>query len=221
MQIYIVIPAYNEEKRIGAVVRDVRKKKYRHIIVVDDGSQDKTSEIAKHAGALVVRHAVNRGKGAAVKTGIMAAKHKGATIVVTLDADGQHNPQDIAKCVAPLMKKFDVVLGSRFLKKNEIPFSRWISNKIANVITTIVCGVAVSDSQCGLRGYGERALLRLNFLGDRYDFDSEVLRGIRQARLRFTEVPIDVRYTRYSMQKTTRQSWGSGVTTFIALLQRT
>ncbi|MFN4212976.1 MAG: glycosyltransferase family 2 protein, partial [Microgenomates group bacterium] len=119
---FLLLPAYNEGEVIGQVIAAVKKEGFEKIIVVDDGSTDDTCQKAKNAGAIVLRHIINRGKGAAVKSGIEYAKLKKASIVVTIDSDGQHNPKDIKKLVEKIREGYDVVLGSRFLnKKNKIP----------------------------------------------------------------------------------------------------
>jgi glycosyltransferase involved in cell wall biosynthesis len=134
-KIFIVIPAYNEEKVIGKVIADIKKEGYRNIIVVDDGSTDKTEEVAKKKGATVLRHILNRGKGAAAKTGLEYAKSQNTDIVVTLDGDGQHNPKDIKKMIKKINDGYEVVLGSRFLnKKNKMPIFNRLANFFANVL---------------------------------------------------------------------------------------
>ena len=113
--IAIVIPAYNEEKNIEWIVREC--KKYGSVIVVDDNSRDKTPELAKHAGASVIRHPVNRGLGAALRSGFEKAIEMNSDIVITIDADGQHNPKDIPRFVETLNNGYDFVLGRRDLRK--------------------------------------------------------------------------------------------------------
>ena len=122
MKKVVVIPAFNEEKMIKKVISEVAKY-VDLIIVVDDGSEDKTYEKALETKkAIVLKHIINRGQGAALMTGIEKAKELGAQIVITFDADFQHNPKDISKFVSKIKQGYDVVLGSRFLKKNKIPF---------------------------------------------------------------------------------------------------
>src|SRR3989344_8746244 len=114
---WIVIPAYNEEKVIQDVIREIQAAGYRNIVVVDDGSADQTYEKARAMQSVVVlKHLINRGKGAATKTGIEAAKMLGAGIIVTMDGDGQHNPEDIARLIKPIKDNHcDVVLGTRLI----------------------------------------------------------------------------------------------------------
>ena len=116
MKTYVVIPAYNEEQKIGEIIKDVQKM-CSSVIVVDDGSADATYEVARREGAIVLRHLVNRGQGAALQTGITYALRNGADSIVTFDADGQHDTDDIERLIEPILQReADVVLGSRFLE---------------------------------------------------------------------------------------------------------
>jgi glycosyltransferase involved in cell wall biosynthesis len=120
--VFIVIPAYNEETVIGDVIAEIRQAGYGNILVVDDGSRDATYEKVKETGVLTLRHRLNRGKGAATKTGIEAAKLEGADIIVTMDGDGQHSPADIEQLVAPIRDGHcDVVLGTRLKDPRGMP----------------------------------------------------------------------------------------------------
>ena len=215
--LFIVIPAYNESTVMYGVVKKIRMRGYTHIIVVDDGSDDATRERAVRAGATVVRHSINRGKGAAVKTGIEAAKQLGAEMVVTMDGDGQHDPIDISDTVKFLGKGNDVVIGSRFLSRQYIPFGKKIANAIANHISLILYRVRTSDSQSGFRGYGKKALDVVNTFSDRYEFDMEMFREIRRHKLKTIEIPIHVSYTPYSQNKRNRHDYLSAIITVIKL----
>lgn len=201
-KVFIVIPAFNEAKAIAGVISDLKAEGYRNIVIVDDGSRDNTSEVAKKSGAIVLRHIINRGKGAATQTGLDAAKLLDADYVVTIDADGQHNPKEIKSLLKILQSQaVDVVLGSRLMSANKIPFSRKIANIIGNVLTYIFYGIYVSDSQSGFRGYNKKALSLIKTTFDRYEFESEVLHQMHIHKLSYTEVPITVRYSDYSMNK--------------------
>lgn len=202
MKIYIILPAYNEGKVISNVIKNIYRNGYNNIIVVDDGSKDNTYDKSIATGVIVIRHAINRGKGAATQTGLDAAKLLGADIVVTLDSDGQHNPKDIVKLITPIIeKKADVVLGSRMLGEKGMPKSRIFMNKIGNWITYLFFGVLVTDSQSGFRAYSKKALDSVYTYMDRYEFESEMLGQIKNAKLRIQEVPIEVIYTDYSLNK--------------------
>lgn len=212
--VWIVIPAYNEEPVLASVVAEIRGAGYENILVVDDGSKDATFEIAQKAGVRALRHRLNRGKGAATKTGIEAAKLLGATIVVTMDGDGQHNPEDIEKLVAPIReKKVDVVLGTRLKNPKGMPWYKVAHNIIGNAIVWYLYGLWVSDSQSGFRAYSCRAAKMIDTTTDRYEYDSEVIREIKKHRFKYHEVPIEVRYTDYSMGKFQKQSFLTGIKT--------
>lgn len=214
---YIVIPAYNESEVIGLVLDELHKQNYRNIVVVDDGSTDSTFLKAKEKGVVVVRHMLNRGKGAAVKTGIEAAKILHADQIVTFDADGQHEPQDIKEALI-LLEKYDVVLGKRNFQEKHIPFFKKIGNFFGNLVTWLIHGLWVSDSQSGMRAYSKKAISLIETLADRYDYDSEIMREIVRNKLTFTEMPIHVRYTEYSQKKINRQSYSGAIKTVIKMI---
>lgn len=212
---FIVIPAFNEASVIQSVIREIQSAGYANIIVVDDGSSDATQEeAAKIIGARALRHKINRGKGAATKTGIEAAKILGADIIVTLDGDGQHDPCDIAKLIAPIQnKKCDVVLGTRLIDPRGMPWYKILANHFGNFVTWYLFGLWVTDSQSGFRAYSRHAAETINTRSDRYEYDSEVIREIYVYKLKFQEVPIAVRYTDYSMNKLQKQGLWNGVKT--------
>jgi glycosyltransferase involved in cell wall biosynthesis len=212
---FIVIPAYNEATVIQDVIREIQKEGYENIIVVDDGSQDQTFQKAQEIpGIHVFRHKINRGKGAATKTGIEAAKLLGAEIIVTLDGDGQHDPQDIQKLIQPILEKeCEVVLGTRLINPQGMPWYKRIHNRIANVLVWYLFGLWVTDSQSGFRAYSRHASEVINTRYDRYEYDSEVIREIYIYKLKFQEVPVKVRYTEYSMSKLEKQNFFNGIKT--------
>lgn len=219
LKTYIVIPAYNEEKVIAEVVAEIKTAGYQNIIVVDDGSADQTLAAVKATGVTALRHRLNRGKGAATKTGIEAAKLLDADIIVTVDGDGQHDPKDIAKLIAPIIeKKSDVVLGTRLLNPKGMPPHKILANKIGNFCTWYLYGLWVTDSQSGFRAYSARAAKLINTKSDRYEYDSEVIHEIKKYRLPFTEVPITVRYTEYSMGKVQKQGFINGLKTLYKMV---
>ena len=212
--VWIVVPAYNEESVIASVIDEIRRAGYEHIVVVDDGSADATFLTAKDSGIVAVRHEINRGKGAATKTGIEAAKSLGADIIVTMDGDGQHDPADIGKLVNPIRNgKVEVVLGSRLIHPEGMPWYKIAHNRIGNLITWWLFGLHVTDSQSGFRAYSRHAAELINTRYDRYEYESEVIREIYVYGLRHVEVPIAVRYTEYSMNKLAKQNLANGVKT--------
>lgn len=217
MKPVIVIPVFNEGQVIAAVVKGLQKKGFREIIIVDDGSTDSTWDQCRKLKVYLVHHSLNRGKGAAIQTGIQVAKLLNADTVVTFDGDGQHIADDIKRLLQQL-RYHDVVIGSRFLKRNTIPLIRRFANILGNIITYLVCGIPVTDSQCGLRAYGKNALDSINLDTERYEYDSQVLAEIHRLRLRYIEVPVHVKYTQYSLHKSTKQGVSSGFATLFKLL---
>ncbi len=220
-KIFIVIPAYNEEKVVAGVINEIKNAGYENIIAVDDGSSDDTfSIISNIPGVTALRHKINRGKGAATKTGIEAAKLLGADIIVTMDGDGQHDPEDIEKLIKPIAGgECDVALGSR-LKSDikKMPWHKIIANWTGNLLTWYLFGLWVSDSQSGFRAYSRGAAEKINTRADRYDYESEVIREIYVYKLKHKEVPISVRYTDYSMGKFHKQSFTNGIKTVYKMM---
>ncbi len=216
--LFIVIPALNEAKIITSVISGIFDLGYKNIIVVDDGSDDDTAGAARTAGAIVCRHVVNRGKGAAMKTGIEMALIKGAEIVVTMDGDGQHSPGDVKRMEDLMIRAdYDVILGSRPYDIR-MPIGKVIANYLANFLTFILSGIWVSDSQSGFRAFTAEALKVFSNLGDKYEYDTEIIKEISANKLKFAELPIEVRYTDYSMQKVHKQGFINGVKTVYRLI---
>lgn len=212
--ICIVIPVYNEASVIPEVIQELRKVDKFTIIVVDDGSHDNSCGVAKELGVVAIKHRINRGKGAAVKTGIEAAKRLDADIVVTMDGDGQHDPLDIVDLVNPIIEEgCDVTLGSRLIDKKGMPVVKVIANKIGNVFTWLFYGIFVSDSQSGFRAFSKYAMQVIDTKADKYEYDSKVIREMKNNRLKYVEVPIKVRYTEYSMGKKHKQGFVNGLKT--------
>lgn len=215
----VVIPAYNEAEVIGNVVRGILQVGIEHVIVVDDGSSDTTAEKARVSGALVLRHKINRGKGAAIKTGLIVARDKGAKIVVTVDGDGQHEPLDIPAVIAPIEKgEADVILGTRNFDPKNISFFKIFANRTANTLTRILTGLWVADSQSGFRAFDSRALDVMVEVGDKYEYDSEIIRQIARNHLEYKEMPISVYYTDYSKNKVQKQGLINGLRTLYRLV---
>lgn len=218
-KIYIVVPAYHEEPVITSVIHEIRFAGYSHIIVVDDGSTDATQKVARKTGVIALRHRLNRGKGAATKTGIEAAKLLGADIIVTMDGDGQHDPHDIQNLINPIKDHHcDVVLGSRLINPKGMPRYKILHNKIGNILVWYIYGLYVTDSQSGFRAYSRHAAEVINTKTDRYEYDSEVIREIHLYKLQYREVPIQVRYTDYSMGKVHKQSLINGIKTLYKII---
>jgi len=210
MKLIVIIPAYNEEKTIAQVIREIPKNiegiNEAEVLVVDDGSTDSTAEEAKSAGALVVSHAKNEGLGIAFSTGIKEALRQGADIVVNIDADGQFDANDIPKLVKPILeKKAEMVAGSRFEDKNslaQIPFARKWGNSAFTSLLNVLTKQRFTDTQCGFRAYSREALLRLNLFG-RFTYTQEVFLDLVNKGLKIEQVPIKVRYYKERKAKIT------------------
>ncbi len=206
------IPAYNEEASICSVVIEARHY-VDSVIVIDDGSSDRTARLADGAGATVIRHDRNRGKAAAIMTAFRAAAERQADVLVLLDGDGQHDPHEIPRLVAPpLAGEADVVVGSRFLEiKNPIPFYRTIGQRTLNLATSLGSGRRCSDSQSGYRALNRRAYTAINlqetFLHG-LAVESEMQFEIAAAGLRLAEVPIYVRYDEKARRSPIKHGFG-------------
>ena len=203
--VFVVVPAYNEAEAIGGVLEDLRRTAA-NVVVVDDCSTDGTVARAREAGVPVLCHALNRGQGAAIQTGIAYALRRGAQIIVTFDSDGQHAADDLAALVAPIRDgDADIVLGSRFLDPRNaipaIPAARRLLLKLAIVFTRITSGMPVTDAHNGLRAFSRRAAAAIDIKLDRMAHASELMDQIRRSGLRYTEVPVRVRYTPYARRK--------------------
>lgn len=200
MKTYIVVPAYNEEGMIGQVITKLRKGNYKNIVVVDDGSSDNTFEVAKSHKVHALKHVINRGQGAALKTGIEYALRNGADIIVTFDADGQHQVSDIEKLVEPIKNRsVDVTLGSRFLKNDSnIPIIRRIYLKIGVLVIFLMYGLKLTDSHNGLRAFSRKAAESIEMRADRMEHASEIPEQIKLKKLKYIEIPVKIKYTEYS-----------------------
>lgn len=205
MKVIAVMPAYNEKGRISAAVRGALRR-VEKVIVVDDGSADGSAEEARAAGADVVVHVLNRGQGAALKTGTVLALAEGADVVVHVDADGQHDPDAIPTLLAPIAEgRADVVFGSRFLgvKSDGMPLSRRLLLAAARAFSGLVLGLprTVTDPQSGMRAMTADAAREVDFTQDRMAHCSEILRLAYRSDLRCVEVPIRVIYTADTLAK--------------------
>ena len=219
-KICLIVPVYNEAQVLASVVKEIRQVEGNYvIIVVDDGSDDLSYQTAKKLDTIALRHKVNRGKGAAVKTGIEVAKRINADVVVTIDGDGQHDPSDLALLIDPIINDgYDVVLGSRLIKNKGMPGIKIVANKIGNYFTLLFYGILVSDSQSGFRAFSKYAISVIDTKADKYEYDSKVIREIKNNRLKFIEVPIAVRYTEYSMGKKHKQGLVNGIKTLVRMI---
>lgn len=230
--ICVIIPAYNESTAIAGVLERIfaiHDTRYTiHAVVVDDGSDDNTGEIARKSGATVLVHSINRGLGAALATGIAGALNNlehcsEHSILVTLDADGQHDPTEILQLIEPIIsKQADVVIGSRFLKvqstgsKSSIPVIRILANWIGNVITWSLFDIWVTDTQSGFRAFSYNAAKKIKIRTSTMEVSSEIIREIKRNNLQYKEVPVTVSYTEYSLSK--GQNFFKGIETLWKLI---
>lgn len=185
--IVAVMPAYNEEKTVGSVVKGALQHAGK-VIVVDDCSSDRTSAAAKRAGALVVRHEVNRGLGASLRTGFGRALAMNADIILTIDADGQHAPQDIPKFISRIAAGYDFVLGERNLSK--YPFVKKFGNFFLNMATNFISGTDLKDTESGFRAFTRNSLRKLHLRASRYEIAGEIIFEVGRNNLRTANVPI-------------------------------
>jgi glycosyltransferase involved in cell wall biosynthesis len=214
MKVWIAMPAYNEERTIGRVLDTLKREGYSKVIVVDDGSRDKTAKIARSKGVVVVSHPRNMGLGVALRTGLKAAYERGADCAVTFDADGQHDPKAVSALVNAL-NGADVVIGVR--QNLGIPVHKRFGNFGLNLITYLFSGV-LTDSQSGSRAFNRRALEAIQIRSDRYEVSSEIIIQARRRGLRLKNAPVKCFYTRYSKARGT--SIASGFRIFWRLLMQ-
>lgn len=201
MNIFIVIAAYNEGKSISKVISKLRDSGYNNIVVVDDGSSDNTYVNIVNSGAIALRHIVNRGQGAALKTGIDYSLKNGADIIVTFDADGQHRTEDLRAMIEPIKNnKCDITLGSRFLKSDtKMPFFRKLTLKIAVFVVWFFYGAKMTDAHNGFRAMNKVAASKIDITSDRMEHASQIIEEIHRKNIRFKEIPVTILYTDYSM----------------------
>src|SRR5213596_599623 len=220
--IAVIVPAKDE----AAVIRHVLLRIPRQIdamavisIVVDDGSSDATAAVAADCGAYVLRHLTNLGVGAATRTGLRAALTLGANIIVTMDGDGQHDPEEIERLVHCLVEgPFDVVIGSRLLTPHGMPKVRVAANLLLNFVTFVVYRKIVSDSQSGFKVFSKQALAAMDLNSSGYEICSEIIGEIYRKNLRYKSVPIRAVYTRYSRAK--GQHFLNGINLILGLFMR-
>lgn len=199
MKVIAVIPAYNEEKTIKAVIENI-KKKVDDVVVVDDGSRDRTFNLAKSAGAIVLKHIVNRGQGAALETGTSYALKIKADIIVHFDADGQHKVEDVDKLIKPILNDgFDVILGSRFLgQKSNVPLIKEIFIlKPAIILNRFFTGLRLTDVHNGLRAFSRKAAKKIKITQDKMAHNTEIPAEIHKNGLKWQEVAVEIIYKEY------------------------
>ncbi len=206
-RIAVVIPAYNEAKVIGDVIKDIRKEIKNanlngDVVVINDGSKDNTSQEARNAGAIVIDHILNSGAGSATATGLSYANQNGYDIAATMDADGQHASVDVIKGIRKLQKgDVDLLIGSRLIDARGMSRVKRLGNNGLSFITYVLFGVRSTDSQSGLRIFSRRTLESLRWKTSGFEFCSEMIWRAKQLGLTIDEYPIKAIYTDYSRSK--------------------
>jgi glycosyltransferase involved in cell wall biosynthesis len=191
-----VIPAYREEKHISDIVRRTRQE-LDHVLVVDDGSEDKTATRAREAGAEVIVHSQNRGKGEAIKTGLRYWLDRQFVHVIILDADGQHLPEEIDRFIAAAGSATErsFFLGNRMNNLTGMPFIRRVVNRYMSNRISRVCGQKIPDTQCGFRMLDRQLIPELLGGGDRFDYETEMLIIAGRKGYPIQSVPITTVYS--------------------------
>lgn len=205
--ILVVIPAYNEARFIGSVVLKLRQHPV-DILVIDDGSTDDTAEIARTAGAEVLRFEFNQGKAAALNAGLSLANQQKPDVLVMIDADGQHLPAELVQVVRPISEgQADIAIGSRYLlNTSNTPTHRQFGHKLLNLITGLFSGVRVTDSQSGYRAFSPKAYRLLKFSSKGFSVESEMQFLASEHNLEIVEVPITIQY----LDREKRSAWKQG-----------
>ncbi len=202
--IFVTVAAHNEGRVIRSVLRPLVELGY-SVVVVDDGSTDSTWRQLQGIGVHRLRHPFNLGQGAALQTAVSYALEQGAQYIVHFDADGQHSLEDLPGLLAPLLSgRADVVLGSRFLRKEDrqaVPASRRLLLKGAVVVNWLLTGLWLTDAHNGARALSRRAAQRIVLRENGFAHATEILQQIRTLDLRFAEAPTRIRYTEYSLRK--------------------
>jgi len=195
LKVIIGIPAFNEEKNIGAIVAKL-KEKYDYVLICDDGSSDMTSTIASSLGAIVVKHPKNLGYGAAIKTIFNESRKIDGDVLITFDADGQHQISEIDSVLKPISEdKADIVIGSRFLgTTKDIPKYRKIGIKTITGLTNAMTGSNISDAQSGFRAYSNKVLTEIFPTESGMGISTEILIKSSKKQMKIIEVPITVSY---------------------------
>ena len=204
LKTFVIVPVFNEITVLDETLSKLLACNYK-IIVVDDGSTDGIEKIIKNYPLLFLRHRLNLGQGAALQTGMVAAKFLDADIVVHFDADGQHDVSEIEKLIEPLKQgQYDVVFGSRFLKnedKQSLPFGKKIILQAARYINWMLYGILLSDAHNGFRAMNRNALGKIVITQQRMAHASQILQLVKEHKLRYKEVPVAIHYTKYSRRK--------------------
>ncbi|MEM3062142.1 MAG: glycosyltransferase family 2 protein [Nitrososphaerota archaeon] len=220
MEIFVGIPAYNEEKHIGPLILKL-KKITKNIIVCNDGSSDMTAEIAEKLGAIVINHPKNLGYGAGIRSIFLKAREVGADVLVTFDADGQHRAEDVMPVIEPILKnQADIVIGSRFYGEGDkqVPQYRKIGIKALTKLSNLSTGKKISDAQSGFRAYSKKVLDVITPSEYGMGVSTEILIKASKHSFNITEVPITIFYGKDS---STHNAVSHGASVFMSTLKFT
>lgn len=216
--IFVIIPAYNENAIIKTVINNLLPFQYT-VVVIDDGSSESLLPILQNSSVYYIRHKVNLGQGASLQTGIDFAVSKKAAYIITFDADGQHLASDIEKLLQPLINnKADIVSGSRFLEgaSHNMSFMRKVLLQLARYINFFFTGLLLTDAHNGLRAMTAAAAQKIRLTENGMAHATEILHQIKKRKLRYKEIPVHIQYTEYSRKK--GQTLSSGFRIFFDLL---
>jgi UDP-N-acetylglucosamine---dolichyl-phosphate N-acetylglucosaminyltransferase len=207
-KLVLILPAFNEGPVIKKVLQELKAKVKSlpvktKIVVINDGSTDSTVSKVRETNTSLITHRLNRGLGASISTGLKYAQLNQADFAITMDSDGQHDPDDLQVILDPLLQnQADLVVGSRMiLINNPMPKLRQLANVISNLITKLLFGVYSTDSLSGFRGFSKKAISKVKIKTERMEVSNELFMQVKQHHLKYTEVPIKVIYTDYSIQK--------------------
>ncbi|NQT95707.1 MAG: glycosyltransferase family 2 protein [Candidatus Omnitrophica bacterium] len=190
MRICAILPAFNEAGSIEKIIKEIKSNDI-EVIVIDDGSDDKTKEQAKQQGAHVISHAKRRGKGVSLKDGFNYALSNNYDIIITMDADGQHEPLDIPKFIGRAKERqASVVIGNRMSNPTGMPAIRIFTNKLMSFVVSVVCRQNIPDTQCGYRLYTKEAISGISIKARKFEIDSELLIKLARKGYKIESVPI-------------------------------
>jgi len=199
--IWIIIPAYNEEKTINSVLSDLKKRNF-PVLVIDDGSEDATARIAEKAGAIVLNNSKNLGKGMSLKKGInYLLKKEDVDYIITMDADRQHSPEDLDKFLRAAENNEEFVIGNRMENPEGMPKIRIITNKLMSWFISKITKQSIPDSQCGFRLIKRKVLERLNIETNKFQVESEIVIKAAHLGVSIKSVPIRSIYHKNMLSK--------------------
>ncbi len=217
-KVTVIIPAFNEARFIGSIILKLKKWPV-EVLVVDDGSTDDTAEIARAAGAEVIRLGINQGKGVALNRGILTARQNKPDVIALIDADGQHLPEELGQVINPILQgEADITVGSRYLQNSSnTPSHRKLGHKAFNMLTGVASGVRVSDSQSGYRAFSPKAYDVLVFNSKGFSVESEMQFLASEQDLKILDVPVTIQY----FDKEKRSAWRQGASVLNGILSLT